>query len=342
MATKQLDFKILEDEIRISFEGTTVAVIRYCLKKIYQVELLQNISRGLEHQLLSLVYLLSNLDMGNKDMTISDVLTLPQHELRNELRRRDITMARVAYEDITEALAAVLKRVAVKYLSVEVVPHEVGYRDQVYLVFELHSKHEFTFWKSEWAPDPETENLYIVPDYHPCMLGKKPIHMINGDTNYRTHGYSVVSVESPVESRAEMEKPRGCSWTHMKHPFHAKGTAIAVMVHSGLLRTKDGVRELSRFLLAALGKTDEFVEVCGGFQAPLYHAHNLLIEMGIPSPSKEKHYGQWTRGCEEFNVWAYRTLLAEGKLEGAYVPEWFLEEGWLATYEGTEEKPGLF
>jgi len=343
MATTQLNFKSGEDEITVSLEGFVVAVIRYCLNRIYQVELSQKISRGLEHQLLGHVYLLSNDAAGEKTMTLNAVLALPSHELRNELRRRDIAMVRVAYGHVTEALAAVRKRVSCKYLSVATHPARFNYRDHVRLVFETHDTHEFTFWRSEWIPNPEVESLHVVPAYHPCMQGKKGIHMINGDTDHRTHGYAVISIESPVEARAKMGEHRGAStWTHLRHPFYAKGRSIAVTVSAGLLRTKDGVRELSRFLLAALGKTGEYVEVSGGFRAPLYHAHNLLIMKNIPSPRREKHFGQWTRGSEEFCVWAYRTLLAEGKLEGAYVPDWFTKEGWLAIYEGSEEKPGLF
>lgn len=343
MATMQLNWKSGEDKITISLDGTTVAIIHYCLNKIYQVELSQKISRRLEHQLLCHVYLLSNEYSGEKTMALDAVLQLPQHELRNELRRRDIAMVRVAYEDINAALAAVMKRASCKCLSVATAAMRFNYRDHVRLVFTVQDKYEFTFWRSEWIPNPEIHDLHIIPDYHPVMCGKKGIHMINGDTDHRTHGYAVVRVESPLEARAEVgARGLGSTWTHLRHPFCAKGRSIAVTVRAGLLRTKDGVRELSRFLLATLGKTEEYVEVSGGFRAPLYHAHNLLIRKRIPSPSKEKHFGQWTRGCEEFNVWAYRTLLAEGKLEGAYVPEWFMEEGWLAIYEGTEEKPGLF
>jgi hypothetical protein len=343
MATTQLSFKTGEDEITIRLEGVVVAVIRYCLNKIYQVELSQKLARSLEYQILCQVYLLSSVDRGEKTMTLDAVAQLPQDELRSELRHRDIAVVRIAYEHLTEALAAVMKRVSQKYLSVEVLSSGFNYRDQTHLVFTLHSKHEFTFWKSEWIPNPEIDNIHIVPDYHPCMMGKKPIHMINGDTDYRTNGYSIVCVGSPIEARAEMEGRSGpCTWTHMKHPFYAKGSSITVTVRSGLLRTKDGVRELSRFLLATLGKTEEYVEVSGGFRAPLLCAHNLLLKKKIPSPVKKKHFGQSVRGSEQSCVWAYRTLLAEGKLEGAYIPEWFIEEGWLGIYEGAEEKHGLY
>jgi hypothetical protein len=175
------------------------------------------------------------------------------------------------------------------------------------------------------------------------MNGKKAIHMINGDTDHRVRSYSIVRVESPIEARAETgEEGSPSTWTHMKHPYYAKGMSISLLVRSGPLRTKDGVRELSRFLLAALGKTDEYVEVCGGFRPPLLCPHNLLIEKGIPSPSRKLHFGQSTRGSEASCVWAYRTLLAEGKLKDAYVPEWFFEEGWLGIYEGAEQWPGLY
>ncbi|HXK37871.1 MAG TPA: hypothetical protein VJ579_02290 [Candidatus Paceibacterota bacterium] len=343
MATKQLTFKSGEDEITISLDGTVVAVIRYCLNKIYQVELSQKISRILEYQILCHVYLLSNVDAGEKTMPLDAVLALPQHEVRNELRRRDIAMVRVAYEHLTEALAAVMKRVSQQYLSVQVVPHGFNYRDHVHLVFDLHSKQEFNFWMCMSVPNSDEHDLHVVPGYHPCMNGKKGIHMINGDTDHRTHGYAVVRVESPLESRAEMGKHRAAStWSNLTHPFCAKGRSVVVTVREGLLRTKDGVRELSRFLLAALGKTDEYVEVSGGFSAPLKCAHNRLIEKRIPSPSQKKHFGQSVRGSEQHCVWAYRTLLAEGKLEGAYVPKWFIEEDWLGIYKGAEEKPGLY
>lgn len=343
MATKHFDFVAGKDKVTVSKEGTELAIIRYHFSKIYQVELRKKISSHDSYLILCHVYLLSNLEAGERAMSFDAARALPQQEVNEELRRRDIAVVRVAFNDLTEALAAVLKSVGQQFLTVRVLPHAFKYRDHVHLVFDLHSKDEFMLWRSEWIPNPEIENLHIVPDYHPCMNGKKPIHMINGDTDHRVRGYAVVRIESPLEARANIEEGvAGSTWTHLQHPYRAKGRSIALTVRTGLLRSKDGVRELARFLRAVLGKTDEYVEVSGGFQAPLLHAHNLLIQKGIPSPAEGKRFGQWTRGCEEFNVWAYRTLLAEGKLEGAYVPEWFLEEGWLDIYAGSPEKPGLF
>jgi hypothetical protein len=343
MATKQLSFTSSEDAITVLLGETVVAVIRYSLGKIYQVELSRKISRMLEFQILCHVYLLSNVAAGEGVMPLATVEETPPHELRNELRHRNIAMVRVRYELLTEALAAVLSRVAQQYLSVRVIPHEFNYHDHIHLVFELHSKHEFSFWTCASLPDSVIDDIYIVPKYHPVRNGKKGIHMINGDTDHRTHGYSIVSVQSPIEARTAIGEQRSPStWAHMKHPFCASGKSVVVTVRSGLLRTEDGVRELSRFLRAALGTTEEYVEVCGGFSAPFKSAHNLLIEKGIPSPSPKKHFGQWTRGSEEYCVWAYRTLLAEGELEGAYIPNWFIEEGWLDIYKDAEDKPGCY
>jgi hypothetical protein len=95
------------------------------------------------------------------------------------------------------------------------------------------------------------------------------------------------------------------------------------------VRTSAGVEALAAYLRAALRLDNRYIGVSGGFRAPLEHPTNYLR---VPYNS--------CRGSEESCVWEYRVLQREGTLSAAFVPPWFIKEGWLAKYAGATERHG--
>jgi len=111
---------------------------------------------------------------------------------------------------------------------------------------------------------------------------------------------------------------------------------VGVRLITTKMRSAEGVEELVRLLRASLGIDQRtYVEISGGFRAPMKCAHNRLIEL-------HRQSGNVARGSEQHCVWTYRTLQAEGVLNHAFVPRWFIREGWLDIYKGAEVQPGLY
>jgi hypothetical protein len=145
---------------------------------------------------------------------------------------------------------------------------------------------------------------------------------------------SVVKIDGgPIKSVHQL------SFTHVKHPYYVEGRELYCSLRMNALRTKRGVAELTYILSAAIGKSDEFVEVSGGFRPPLQNPHNRLLELGMKMPGDKRR----PRGSEHHCVWAYRTLHKEGitVLLQAHIPTWFLEEGWLGIYENAKVQHGI-
>ena len=76
---------------------------------------------------------------------------------------------------------------------------------------------------------------------------------------------------------------------------------------------------------------------------PLRCPHNQLVDTGIKSPWPEAASGEHlARGSEAHCVWAHRVLSQEDKLDGAFIPRWLKQEGWLKIYEGAKIEWGLY
>ncbi len=338
MKVDKFDFVVEEECLLVSLKGALVAHVHYSLHKPYQIEFPISAKRGHVHQVLAHVYTM--VESGEDDAVPLDVaLSLPHEEIIETLTRHGIRILHVAYSRITEALSVVLRKVGLLRLSVMESPRRsrFPYRDHILLRFEIHSKDFFHFWNHVSVPSGY-DALDVVPAYHPTMKGKRAAHMLNGDTDYRTHPNAIIAVSSPEDARAlVLERRGGSSWTHLLHPYHAKGTAIEMVVSAGALRTVSGIDELVAFLRAALEKSEEYVCVSGGFRAPYRCAHNMLVDKKMEHPT-----GREVRGSEEHCVWAYHTLQAEGALSGSLIPQWFLDEGWLEIYKDAEMRHGLY
>ncbi len=130
----------------------------------------------------------------------------------------------------------------------------------------------------------------------------------------------------------------------MRHPFYATGRSLGITVDRVHMRTEEGLRELVRFLRGALSLQQKYVTVISGFTAPLPTMFSRLRELNRESPWPEASNtrgGHIARGCENSCVWQYRTLEAEGQLQGSRIPSWFTPEGWLDIYDGVEIDHGI-
>lgn len=213
--------------------------------------------------------------------------------------------------------------------------------------FKVDMPHVFTFWKGLSKPG-QAFDLDIVPAYHPMMNGKSSGGMVNGDTDAFLGNHAIEAIHCPVAAVAgDTSKTLGVTWTHVNHPYYAKGPVFIADISTTKIRSLDGMRKLTEVLRAALELDNQFIEISGGFRAPMRCPHNRLDEIKQSSPrTREPHDGRSSepRGSEAHCVWSYRVLRMEleGALEKAYIPSWFHREGWLKIYEGATVKHGLY
>jgi hypothetical protein len=208
----------------------------------------------------------------------------------------------------------------------------------------ITSPRDFVFWKEEWKPraGEDSIDLRIVPGFHPCMeRGGKRTILVNGDNAWTIQGVGLRYVYPPQGSQAAGDVQSMSSWAHMQNPFSARGNEFTVTVDGDTIRTKEGAEALFNLLRGTFEIDGAWVGVSGGFRAPFQSAHNRIASLGIPSPyPRAKPGGILARGSEAHCVWAYYHLLADDRLKDAYIPKWFIDEGWLNIYEGVEVKPG--
>jgi hypothetical protein len=286
----------------------------------------------------------------NFDLIHMDVETLDRKTIVKELRPLNISVIVAVHKSPTDAIKAAVFQVGVKKLRWRQLPDTRRFAFDYELPpieFTVGVPNLFTFWKSEWRPS-SANNLHIVPDYHPAMQDHEAVGMVNGATAAYIGGGAIKSINCPNAAQANTgKKSFGMdSWNHVKHPFCATGNRFQVTISSTKIRSAEGVEGLVQLLRAALSLDKKYVEISGGFNAPLKCAHNRLVEIGRKSPYPQADYnrrgGNVARGSEEHCVWAYRTLEDEGVLEKAYVPAWFMQEDWLGIYEGAEVRHGIY
>lgn len=211
------------------------------------------------------------------------------------------------------------------------------------------TKCQFEFWHHLYRPTPGNDlvDLYLVPGYHPVMRGSKSIGLVNGDTDAFIRGIAVRSIHSPEDARTRQEGTLfGSTWTHVNHPYCVKGCSFVVEAELASIRGELGISELASIIRAALRLDERFIEISGGFRAPMQCAHNRLLDLNRKSPWSQADYerstGHVARGSEQHCVWAYRVMREEGELERAYIPSWFFKEGWLEIYEGAPQGVDLY
>jgi hypothetical protein len=285
----------------------------------------------------------------NFDLIPKAITALDRNTIVKELRPFNIPVIVAVHKMPTEAIKAAIFQVGIKGLRWRQLPDTRRFAFDYELPpieFTVGVPNRFTFWKSEWRPS--VDNLHIVPNYHPVMNDCEAVGMVNGDTAAYIGGGAIKCIFCPEAAQANTgKKSFGMdSWNHVKHPFRATGNRFQVTISSTRIRSAEGVEKLVQLLRAALGLDKKYVEINGGFRAPMKCAHNRLLELGRKSPYPQADYnrlgGHVARGSEEHCVWAYRTLKDEGVLDKAHVPAWFINEDWLGIYKGAEVRHGLF
>lgn len=259
------------------------------------------------------------------------------------LRPLGVNVITAVHKTKSEAIDSVISQAGIETLEGIVLSKQAVFSNEVTLKFSVKGPKRFTFWNCMSKPSGGMFDLHIVPSYHPVMKDWTSVGMVNGSTDAYIAGNTIERVFSPEEARSGREKLLGSSWDHVNHPFYVDGCHIEIVVNASRLRSAEGTEELVNFLRASLNLDNKYVNISGGFKAPLRCAHNRLVELKKPSPWKEAERGvHLARGSEEHCVWAYRTLKTEGVLEKSHVPSWFLSEGWLDIYKDAEVRPGLF
>lgn len=279
---------------------------------------------------------------------VSDIEIINEENLESItkwLRKFNIDIFTAVYENIDEAVSAAVQGVGVEGLKYSVSHRDLSHGNKV-VNFTVGKPNRFIFWKSESVPNGDWD-LHVVPPYHPVMNGWTSISMVNGATDANIRGAAIKSIYCPKAAQSDRHGGNfGSSWNHVKHPFYAIGRSMSLEVSPVKVLSSDGVQELIKVLRASLGLDKHYVDISGGFRAPMKCAHNRLIEIDRRSPWKGADYGRAsgnvTRGSEEHCVWAYRTIKKEGFLDTSHVPAWFIPEGWLEIYEEAKVCPTLY
>ena len=248
------------------------------------------------------------------------------------LKERGVAVLDLAYETSAEAIEAAVALAGVPGLRATL--GDIPWCDERRVRFRVGRANRFEFWKSvrkPSTPDDAAHALYVVPAYHPSVMGAKEYGLINGCTDSNIRDNTVHYVMCPRASMVGGVEYRGSTWSHVKHPFAAVGRTLDMRVCEHNVRTTTGVAALAAYLRATLRLDARYIGVSGGFHAPLEHPSNYLR---VPYTS--------CRGSEQSCVWEYRTLQREGRLAGAFVPPWFHKENWLAKYENAVERHGAF
>lgn len=196
------------------------------------------------------------------------------------------------------------------------------------VVFRVKPPARFRAWNSMSKPGSASD-LHIIPAYHPVMDDTRVEYwLVNGDTDSLIRGQAICMVYAPGEPQTPQN--RGflvSSWVNLRRPYYAEGSEIAVDMSPTKSLSSEGIEEIQSVLLALLEIDKKYLSVYGGFREPFTHPQNVVSYLFGSNNRK------MARGSEGFCVWAYKVLRAEGSLVEAYVPDWFLSEGWLQAYK---------
>ncbi len=225
------------------------------------------------------------------------------------------------------------------------VPSWVTPDDDLFCEVCVEGSRAFTFWKELFhVPESgcEESGQYIIPMYHPMMQGKNNQFLIQGDLSFMWSTATPIRwVTSPPEVRVVLSDGSTCdgreSWQHLKHPFKAEGKQFRFSVDRLKVRTESGQRELTAFIEAALGVNGKYLSVIGGFRPPFCDPITRLHELKHSSCVELGRKRSTAGHC----VWSYYTLATEQRLNEAFIPPWFIREGWLSIYDGAEVRHGI-
>ncbi|MDD5342521.1 MAG: hypothetical protein PHI73_04285 [Patescibacteria group bacterium] len=234
------------------------------------------------------------------------------------------------YPSLESALKGLVTRIRRRYgilLRWEV---ETDCLERWRVTFYAPKKHPFTFWRGccTFSDDPN-DSLYVIPRYHPELLGWHGAFMVNGATDRvllrDEPGDPITYLSSPPECRTTDRAIDGSdTWNCINHPMRGRGQSFLIIVHPDACCTNRGFSLLVRFLTAALNLRRTYIEINGGFNPPYTLPHNV-VRQAVTAPK--------VRGSEGHCVWTYRTLQRERRLKGSLVPKWFFDEGWLDLYK---------
>ncbi len=270
---------------------------------------------------------------------------LNHEEILLYLKDMRIGIHKVSHPDVRSALIEGLAQAKVLGLHCTMFESLEGFYlgNAMDLRLRVKKPYRFEFWMAQTSV--RDNDLHITPHYHPVMAGKQYSFLINGDTDYCCSSSVIRTLKAPWASRVRMGRQFN-TWTHVKHPYFAVGRTLDLSVSMVHIRTKEGVVEFVNFIRTALGLSDTYVGVSGGFRPPLESPHNRVVRTGGVSPyqqNPENHLGRdLARGSEGHCVWAHRVLLKEGVFEKAHVPRWFYREGWVELYKGAEVRHGQY
>jgi hypothetical protein len=231
-------------------------------------------------------------------------------------------------------------------IKFNILPHRETFYGGLIVDFTVEEPEAFIFWRNALVPDHRAWDLYVIPAYHPVMNGRVCFGSVNGDTDEYINRKVITHIYCPNDAKALQTKIAISSWGHVNHPFRASGKTFSASLNKRVLLSNAGELELSKVLRAALNLDNSYIQVIGGFHAPLRCAHNRLLDTGRRSPWPNAVYNGMNsfivRGSEQHCVWTHMVLTEEGEIEKAYIPSWFMEEGWLEIYQGAEVSHELY
>ena len=245
-------------------------------------------------------------------------------QLTNELCKLGISVAEAVH---TTAIAALTEAMNDPRLD-----HKVSFKvsnndrsDDLLVKFTAKDA-SFKFWHTMSRPGSGMD-LDIVPGYHPVMYGRTYDFLINGDTDALIGAKAVRYVYPPDSAKGPRDDTYLSSrWVNIDHPVFVQGQSFEAVVIPRHIVTEEGLETLVKLLSDAMSSNGNYVGVCGGFRSSLPYPSNVLSQLRTLPPRGE------ARGSEGRCVWTYRTLVKEGALQNAYVPRWFVDEGWLQAY----------
>ena len=164
-----------------------------------------------------------------------------------------IAVTVAVHRQVEDAIEDVINQVGIEGLGYKIISERMAFGNEKAILFAVKKPSNFTFWNSRSKPGGGWD-LYIVPSYHPVMNGQESVGMVNGDTDALIRGEAVRSIYCPENAQAtDPNKNFGTSWGHVKHPFYATGPTVLFRLSTTKIRSAEGVKELARFIRAALG-----------------------------------------------------------------------------------------
>lgn len=165
------------------------------------------------------------------------------------------------------------------------------------LTLMVPSPYSFTVWNCI------TRRSSIIPPYHPSQADKRPYHHPNN-----THLYCPPAAKRQCESEKD-ELDCLSDFYHSRHPYHARGRQIDLVVGTKDLLTPWEREQLQEFLLVLLGQHPNFyVEITETFS--FYPPLKYQIRPAIIGDSSRCDW-QWDQ-------------LAREEVVPLSVPEWYI------------------